>query len=526
MSISSILAPTFKVSSGRCVPLATRESAAQWVAMQFLRGPQNRALQVLRTSSQTPVRHQGRRVKLRRFMKEPITPRFRETTPDGARRRWHGDEFFPEPSCNRHGSCKKATNVHSHTLAPNTDRTMKERLMKKLVSLTILFAAVAILGTALTAAATDESSPSNKAPAKSKCCQDKSVDANTVANETPKSDCRAKAQTKTSVLAKAESCNGGSCKLGEKDAGDCKLCATDSATTDVTLSANVKSDAKACSDGQCKTPQKPASCCKASAASQVVANPPCADAKKQCPAGTAGQCKGESGQDVEAKLTSEVPTCDSKCKDGPEKDSKGDCGICASAMAVSTAKPGAQKCGSCSEKDCKEECSACAEARKETATAGSDDASAGNHRGMGRGMGHGHADDSQHQKDHQDFFYLIENRDSIRRTVKNIPNGVETLTESNDDDVASRIQEHVEAMYGRMEEVNPIRMRDPLFREVFANADKIKMEVKHTDHGVRVTETSDDEYAVKLIQAHAKVVSLWIKNGYSELPKNHAAPQH
>ena len=79
-------------------------------------------------------------------------------------------------------------------------------------------------------------------------------------------------------------------------------------------------------------------------------------------------------------------------------------------------------------------------------------------------------------------------------------------------------------MYDRMENVNPIRMRDPLFREVFANADKIKMEVEHTDHGVRVTETSDDAYAVKLLQEHAKVVSLWIKNGYSELPKNHAAP--
>ncbi len=119
---------------------------------------------------------------------------------------------------------------------------------------------------------------------------------------------------------------------------------------------------------------------------------------------------------------------------------------------------------------------------------------------------------------------MIEHRDSIRRTVKNIPQGVETLTESDDDDVASKIQAHVEAMYDRLENVNPIRMRDPLFREVFANADKIKMEVEHTDHGVRVTETSEDTYAVKLLQEHAKVVSLWIKNGYSELPKNHAAP--
>lgn len=394
--------------------------------------------------------------------------------------------------------------------------------MKKLVSLVLAFSAVAILGTVLTGAVPNEGS----AKSGKQCCQEKSINPNIVAAETPKSDCCSMAQTKAS-LTKAESCSGDSCKAEKKGVRECKLCATDSATSDVTSLANVKSDTKVCSDDQCPSTQENASCCKAPAASQVVANPTCADGKKQCQAGNAGQWKGECRQDVAAKLTSVVATSDMKCKDCPEKHCNGDCGTCESAQAVPTAKPGVQKCGSCSEKDCQEECSTCAQARKETATAGSErTASAGNHRGMGRGMGHGHAGDSQHQKDHQDFFYLIEHRDSIRRTVKNIPNGVETLTESDEDDVASRIQEHVEAMYDRLEKVNPIRMRDPLFREVFANADKIKMEVEHTDHGVRVTETSDDAYAVKLIQAHAKVVSLWIKNGYSELPKNHAAPQY
>ncbi|WP_146534770.1 hypothetical protein [Rubripirellula reticaptiva] len=146
--------------------------------------------------------------------------------------------------------------------------------------------------------------------------------------------------------------------------------------------------------------------------------------------------------------------------------------------------------------------------------------------GIGPGMGLGHAGDSQHAKDHQDFFYLIEHRDDIRRTVKILANGVETRTESDVEDVARMIQTHVEAMYDRMEHANPIRMRDPLFREVFAHAKKIKLEIEHTDHGVRVTETADDAYAIKLVQEHAKVVSLWIKNGYAELPKNHAVPTH
>ncbi|MCA9050212.1 MAG: hypothetical protein KDA89_15860 [Planctomycetaceae bacterium] len=67
-------------------------------------------------------------------------------------------------------------------------------------------------------------------------------------------------------------------------------------------------------------------------------------------------------------------------------------------------------------------------------------------------------------------------------------------------------------------------MRDPLFRAIFANADKITMKVEHTDKGVVVHETSEDAYVVKLLQEHAKVVNLFIRNGFQELPKNHAAP--
>jgi hypothetical protein len=99
------------------------------------------------------------------------------------------------------------------------------------------------------------------------------------------------------------------------------------------------------------------------------------------------------------------------------------------------------------------------------------------------------------------------------------------VTESDVPEVAEMIQVHVEAMYDRVENKKPIRMRDPIFRELFANADKINMEIEHTEHGVRVTETSSDEYVVKLLQEHAKVVSLWIENGYAELPKNHPAPK-
>lgn len=67
-------------------------------------------------------------------------------------------------------------------------------------------------------------------------------------------------------------------------------------------------------------------------------------------------------------------------------------------------------------------------------------------------------------------------------------------------------------------------MRDPLFREIFANAKKIKMEMKETEHGILVKETSEDAYVAKLLHEHGKVVSLFLKNGHAELPRNHEVP--
>jgi len=50
------------------------------------------------------------------------------------------------------------------------------------------------------------------------------------------------------------------------------------------------------------------------------------------------------------------------------------------------------------------------------------------------------------------------------------------------------------------------------------------MQHEDTDKGVRVTETSEDPYVVKLIQAHAKVVSGFVDRGFAEAMKNHPIP--
>lgn len=127
--------------------------------------------------------------------------------------------------------------------------------------------------------------------------------------------------------------------------------------------------------------------------------------------------------------------------------------------------------------------------------------------------------------DMQVMHQLVDNRAKITRTVTPRPDGVESLTESDDPAIAKLIQTHVEAMGARVKERRPIHQRDPLFVEVFKYADRIAMQYEATPKGIRVIETSTDAYAVKLIQAHAEVVSLFLKNGRDEMMKNHAVPE-
>lgn len=143
----------------------------------------------------------------------------------------------------------------------------------------------------------------------------------------------------------------------------------------------------------------------------------------------------------------------------------------------------------------------------------------------GQGRGHGaEQHDQRHNADREVFQYLLANHGKIKRTVKELPNGVETLTESETPEVAAKIKEHVEWMTVRIKEANPIRMRDPLFAEIFKHTDKIEMQHENTEKGVRVTETSNDPTVVKLIQAHAKVVSSFVERGFAEAMKNHPVP--
>ncbi len=149
----------------------------------------------------------------------------------------------------------------------------------------------------------------------------------------------------------------------------------------------------------------------------------------------------------------------------------------------------------------------------------------GRGQGMGRGRGMGRGPGPDLRADQDVFHFLLENHAKIQRSVEQMENGVDTLTESDDAAVKAKIQEHVAAMHSRIKDGRGLRYWDELFVALFKRHASINMSVENTEKGVRVKETSDDKIVVQLIQAHANVVSLFVKHGFEEAHKNHAVPK-
>ncbi|MBW3563670.1 MAG: hypothetical protein KY459_02990 [Acidobacteria bacterium] len=139
---------------------------------------------------------------------------------------------------------------------------------------------------------------------------------------------------------------------------------------------------------------------------------------------------------------------------------------------------------------------------------------------MGGGMGSGMMEDMQ------SIHTLLVNHESIEREVTDVPDGVVTVTRSDDPEITAAIRRHVHQMKERVEEGQPIRMMDPVFRELFENHGKLRMEIEEIPGGVRVRETSDDPQIVLLIRQHAhRAVSEFVDEGMSRAMRSTPLPE-
>ena len=114
---------------------------------------------------------------------------------------------------------------------------------------------------------------------------------------------------------------------------------------------------------------------------------------------------------------------------------------------------------------------------------------------------------------------LVMNHDRITRTVANLPNGIRTVTESDDPRVAASIKEHVATTVQRVEKgADPgLPMESPALREIFRLSSKVRTTTETTAKGVIVTQTSDDSATVAALQTHAAEVSDLVKGGMAAL---------
>jgi hypothetical protein len=125
--------------------------------------------------------------------------------------------------------------------------------------------------------------------------------------------------------------------------------------------------------------------------------------------------------------------------------------------------------------------------------------------GMGPGMMGGNATAAEHS-DIRDLFF---NHDRIKRTVTNLPDGIRTVTESDDPQVAATIKKHVAEMGQRVDEGRDpgLPIESPALHSIFRYKDKIKSTYEVTEKGIMVVQTSTDPSAVKALQDHAAEVT-------------------
>ena len=116
--------------------------------------------------------------------------------------------------------------------------------------------------------------------------------------------------------------------------------------------------------------------------------------------------------------------------------------------------------------------------------------------------------------------------------MTNLPDGIRTVTESDDPQVAEVIKKHVTEMGRRIEEG-----RDPglpieslALHSLFRDKDKIKSAYEVTDKGIIVVQTSTDATVVKALQDHAAEVSDLARRGmvagHEAMMKNASGMMH
>ena len=108
-----------------------------------------------------------------------------------------------------------------------------------------------------------------------------------------------------------------------------------------------------------------------------------------------------------------------------------------------------------------------------------------------------------------DLKALFINHKLLDRRIEPLPNGIRTITETDDETLRAALVNHVSMMLTRIEDGrNPhVMIQSPTLDKLFAVHDKINTEIEMTDRGIAVVQTSNDTAVVAALQTHAAEVS-------------------
>lgn len=108
---------------------------------------------------------------------------------------------------------------------------------------------------------------------------------------------------------------------------------------------------------------------------------------------------------------------------------------------------------------------------------------------------------------------MVMNYTRIKRTVTHLPDGIKTVTESDDPQVAQAIKAHVASMSQRLKDGREFNLFSTTLPVLFENRDRIKTVVEVTEKGSVVTQTSTDAKVVTALQGHAAEVTELAQEG-------------
>jgi hypothetical protein len=131
----------------------------------------------------------------------------------------------------------------------------------------------------------------------------------------------------------------------------------------------------------------------------------------------------------------------------------------------------------------------------------------------------------QEVKDLKNIFQMHK---GITRVVSNLPNGIVTITEAEDEDLREAIISHVSMMITRIQDgKNPeVIIQSPTLDKLFDAYDDIDTEIELTEKGIKVIQTSKNPDVVKLLQTHAAEVSDMANRGMQAVHERMASQNH